>query len=86
MVQGNLKGLGLLNPTSVQQAAIPVVLRGENAAIQSYTGSGKVSQRHGTQVPMCTSPYIPTLRNIAGIDVADEVDVLIQNAHITSCL
>ena len=29
-------------PTEVQQAALPVILSGENAAIQSYTGSGKV--------------------------------------------
>jgi superfamily II DNA/RNA helicase len=31
-------------PTPVQEAAIPHVLRGENVAIQSYTGSGKARQ------------------------------------------
>ena len=40
--QANLRALGLMNPTPVQQTGIPVILGGKNAAIQSYTGSGKV--------------------------------------------
>ena len=43
-VQGHLRDLGVQTPTPVQEAAIPRVLRGENIAIQSYTGSGKVRQ------------------------------------------
>ena len=46
-VQGHLRNLGVQTPTPVQEAAIPRVLRGENIAIQSYTGSGKVRQPPG---------------------------------------
>lgn len=42
-LQQNLASLGLRVPTEVQQAALPVILSGKNAAIQSYTGSGKVN-------------------------------------------
>ena len=47
-VQGHLRNLGVQMPTPVQEAAIPRVLRGENIAIQSYTGSGKVRQPPGS--------------------------------------
>ncbi|KAK9813006.1 hypothetical protein WJX72_007336 [[Myrmecia] bisecta] len=38
---GRLHELGVNEPTPVQLAAIPEVLKGGNIAIQSYTGSGK---------------------------------------------
>ena len=41
-LQGAMSDLELLTPTPVQAAAIPALLSGKNAAIQSYTGSGKV--------------------------------------------
>ena len=41
-LQGTMSDLDLLTPTPVQAAAIPALLSGKNAAIQSYTGSGKV--------------------------------------------
>jgi ATP-dependent RNA helicase DeaD len=34
---------GIEVPSPIQESAIPVLLSGANAAIQSYTGSGKVS-------------------------------------------
>ena len=40
-MQANLAELEVVGPTPVQAAAIPVLLRGVNAAVQSYTGSGK---------------------------------------------
>jgi hypothetical protein len=39
--QARLPEMDVQGPTPVQEAAIPHVLRGENVAIQSYTGSGK---------------------------------------------
>lgn len=33
---------GITTPSPIQEAAIPALLQGGNAAIQSYTGSGKV--------------------------------------------
>ena len=42
VVQMRLKEMGVLEPTDVQQEAIPKALTGINVAIQCYTGSGKV--------------------------------------------
>jgi ATP-dependent RNA helicase DeaD len=33
---------GIEVPSPIQESAIPVLLSGQNAAVQSYTGSGKV--------------------------------------------
>ena len=43
MSQGALAAAGISEPTPVQLEAIPQILRGVDAAVQSYTGSGKVS-------------------------------------------
>ena len=51
-----MRALGLMNPTPVQQTGIPVILGGSNAAIQSYTGSGKVCP------PSPPVPFNPHLR------------------------
>lgn len=37
-----LKETGFDKPTPIQAVAIPEILKGENCALQSYTGSGKV--------------------------------------------
>lgn len=44
--QAGLAEGGIEVPSPIQEAAIPVLLSGSNAAIQSYTGSGKVSTLH----------------------------------------
>ena len=49
VAQMRLKEMGVLQPTDVQQEAIPKALTGTNVAIQCYTGSGKVR-------PHCTAP------------------------------
>ncbi len=49
-LQARLRLLDVQAPTPVQQAAIPRVLSGENIAIQSYTGSGKVNP--GARAPL----------------------------------
>lgn len=41
-LQGRLRESAVVEPTAVQQAAIPAVLSGRNVAMQCYTGSGKV--------------------------------------------
>lgn len=41
-IQGRLRESAVLEPTAVQQAAIPAILSGRNVALQCYTGSGKV--------------------------------------------
>jgi hypothetical protein len=38
-----LRTQGISQPTDVQQAAIPLIRQGHNVAIQSQTGSGKVT-------------------------------------------
>ncbi|EIE21911.1 P-loop containing nucleoside triphosphate hydrolase protein [Coccomyxa subellipsoidea C-169] len=38
--------MGISEPTQVQDASIPKVLKGGNVAIQCYTGSGKASSSH----------------------------------------
>jgi superfamily II DNA/RNA helicase len=43
VVQPGLAALGIAQPSPIQAAAMPRLLAGSNAAIQSYTGSGKVS-------------------------------------------
>lgn len=40
--QARLEKTGVKSPTAIQAAAIPVILRQTNAAIQGATGSGKV--------------------------------------------
>lgn len=42
IVQGRLRESAVIEPTAVQQAAIPAILSGRNVALQCYTGSGKV--------------------------------------------
>lgn len=42
LMQGRLREIAVLEPTAVQQAAIPAILSGRNVAMQCYTGSGKV--------------------------------------------
>lgn len=42
-MQAGLAQQNIVEPSPIQTAAVPVVLTGENVAIQSYTGSGKVS-------------------------------------------
>jgi hypothetical protein len=42
LLQMRLREMGVLQPTQVQQKAIPKALTGVNLAIQCYTGSGKV--------------------------------------------
>ena len=41
--QDALAAAGIMEPTPVQLEAIPHILRGSDVAVQSYTGSGKVS-------------------------------------------
>ena len=41
--QGALAEAGIAEPTPVQLEAIPQILSGSDVAVQSYTGSGKVS-------------------------------------------
>ena len=41
-MQGRLRENAVVQPTAVQQAAIPAILTGKNVAMQCYTGSGKV--------------------------------------------
>ena len=41
-MQGRLRESAVVEPTAVQQAAIPAILSGRNVAMQCYTGSGKV--------------------------------------------
>lgn len=45
--QGSLAASGIEVPSPIQESAIPVLLGGANAAVQSYTGSGKVRVRCG---------------------------------------
>lgn len=40
--QGRLRESAVVEPTAVQQAAIPAILSDRNVAMQCYTGSGKV--------------------------------------------
>jgi hypothetical protein len=40
--QAGLAEGGITSPSPIQESAIPALLGGTNAAIQSYTGSGKV--------------------------------------------
>ncbi|KAL3148049.1 hypothetical protein ABBQ38_014338 [Trebouxia sp. C0009 RCD-2024] len=40
-VVGRLRESAVIEPTAVQQAAIPAILSGRNVALQCYTGSGK---------------------------------------------
>lgn len=40
--QAGLAQLSITAPSPIQSAAVPAVLSGDNVAIQSYTGSGKV--------------------------------------------
>jgi hypothetical protein len=42
LLLSGLAETGIEVPSPIQEAAIPVLLSGRNAAIQSYTGSGKV--------------------------------------------
>jgi superfamily II DNA/RNA helicase len=42
-LQSCLAESGIELPSPIQEAAIPQLLAGHNAAVQSYTGSGKVS-------------------------------------------
>lgn len=42
LMQGRLRESAVVEPTAVQQAAIPAILSGRNVAMQCYTGSGKV--------------------------------------------
>jgi hypothetical protein len=51
--QMRLREMGVLQPTQVQQEAIPKALTGVNIAIQCYTGSGKVG--------ICTTQCVPTV-------------------------
>lgn len=46
-VQAGLSKQGITSPSPIQAASIPEVLSGSNVAIQSYTGSGKVSLTRG---------------------------------------
>jgi ATP-dependent RNA helicase DeaD len=39
---------GIEVPSPIQESAIPVLLSGQNAAVQSYTGSGKVRLLSGS--------------------------------------
>jgi hypothetical protein len=41
-LQENLAALRIKEPSDIQSEAIPILLSGQNSAIQSYTGSGKV--------------------------------------------
>ena len=52
-LQMRLKEMGVLQPTQVQQEAIPKALTGVNIAIQCYTGSGKVG--------ICTTQCVPAV-------------------------
>ena len=47
LLQGSLAVSGIEVPSPIQEAAIPALLGGANAAVQSYTGSGKVRVRLG---------------------------------------
>ncbi len=40
--QAQLRSQDIVEPTLIQEAAIPQVLQGGNVAMQCYTGSGKV--------------------------------------------
>jgi hypothetical protein len=42
LLVAGLSETGIEVPSPIQESAIPVLLSGQNAAIQSYTGSGKV--------------------------------------------
>lgn len=46
LLVAGLAETGIEVPSPIQEASIPVLLSGANAAIQSYTGSGKVSRVH----------------------------------------
>jgi superfamily II DNA/RNA helicase len=43
LLQSCLAESGIELPSPIQEAAMPQLLAGHNAAVQSYTGSGKVS-------------------------------------------
>ena len=60
-LQMRLREMGVLQPTQVQQEAIPTALTGVNLAIQCYTGSGKVG--------VLTTQCVPTvnIRLITGV-------------------
>lgn len=45
LFDGGLQRMRIDTPSPIQAAAIPDILKGTNCAIQSYTGSGKVSMR-----------------------------------------
>lgn len=54
LLQGRLRENAVVEPTAVQQAAIPAILSGRNVAMQCYTGSGKVL----TLIQFCLSLII----------------------------
>jgi hypothetical protein len=58
-VQDGLSQLGIWQPSPIQANALPMALAGGNCAIQSYTGSGKVSQSRNPSSRMvsCLSQY-----------------------------
>jgi hypothetical protein len=66
LLLSGLAETGIEVPSPIQEAAIPVLLSGRNAAIQSYTGSGKVRrvgsiwdkvQHMAGQGRACFGPY-----------------------------
>jgi hypothetical protein len=52
LLVAGLSETGIEVPSPIQESAIPVLLSGQNAAMQSYTGSGKVcaSRSHNATV------------------------------------
>ena len=55
LVQGRLRESAVVEPTAVQQAAIPAILSGKNVALQCYTGSGKVHSVNSAPVNAISS-------------------------------
>jgi hypothetical protein len=68
VVQPGLAALGITQPSPIQAAAMPRLLAGSNAAIQSYTGSGKVSTlstaRANTTVGVSPETFLLLLQRV----------------------
>ncbi len=93
-LQTNLNGLGLIQPTEVQQQAIDVILNGNDALVCAKTGTGKTYAfalpllhfcltDNSALEPFCCQHLILTPTRELAEQVASSIELLINNTDIT---